>query len=113
MLPAPVTLMLPVLLETAWMPAVMAEMLELNVIAVLPLPPVSDELMPMPAAELTVARGIVVTATFPPLLLILIASPAPVFAIGFGPLADTTLRSMLNPPTPPEMVTPPVVTVSL
>ncbi len=68
----------------------------------------------MPIAfEVTVAPEIVVTATLPPLLEISMPLPAPVFAIGFGPLAEVTFRSTLNPPAPPEIVTPPVVTVSL
>ena len=109
--PVPITLMLPVLLDVATTPSTPVT-LPLNVIVVLPLPPVTTELIPAPPVEVMFAPGMVVTATLPPLLLMLTPSP-PVFVIGFGPVAEMTFRSTLNPPAPPEMMTPPVVTVSL
>src|SRR5262245_54451150 len=111
--PDPLTLMLPVLLDVAATPCT-PETFPLTMIVVLPLPPVTIELMPFPPpVAVTSAPGMVVTATLPPLLLMSTALPPTVFAIGFGPVAETTFRSTLKPPAPPEMVTPPVVTVSL
>ena len=70
--------------------------------------------MPLLPLEETGEPAMVVTATLPPVLLMSMALPAPVLlVIGFGPVAEVTFKSTLNPPAPPEMVTPPVVTVWL
>ncbi len=78
-LPEPLTVMLPVLLEIAEMPVDVDDpnsTSALKVIAVLPLPPVTRELMPFPPVEVTVPLVVMpMPRVPPPVTVALIAVP--------------------------------------
>src|SRR5262249_19213734 len=65
-LPAPVTLMLPVLLDVADTPLFTPETLPLMVIAVLPVPPVTIVLMPSSSLEVIAPLAVIAMPPLPP-----------------------------------------------